>query len=190
MPKGNGYGEGTFIESRLFLSPAFISLGQRDTAPVVSSCSAPVLVLFLGKRQYGKRKDKKGQKVRVRVDGNRFTLTYKELESRGISQKRATRAIDELLAKGFISIIDPGGLYEMHKAVYALEEDYRNWRRGDDPIRTRGRDARRGFCGKKINIADVNGGHPHGRQRRTPCNKTRTSAGDTLKRGKMADVHE
>jgi len=189
MSKGNGYGTGTFLDAKMFLSPAFLSLGDKGTAPVVTNCSMKVLILFLGKRQFGTAKHK-GQKVKERTDGNRFMLTYKELESHGIDQKRATRAIDELLAKGFISIIDPGGLYEKHKAVYALEEDYRRWRRGDDPVRTRGRDVRRGFQGKKINIADVNGGHPHGRQRGTPGKRTRTSTGDTPKRGKKADAYK
>jgi len=189
MAKGNGYGAGTFLDSKMSLSPAFLSLGDKGTAPVVSISSLKVLILLLMKRQYGFRKHK-GQKVRERTDGNRFTLTYKELEARGFSQKKVTRAIDELLAKGFISIVDPGGLYEKHKAVYALEEDYRSWRPGDDPIRARASDVSRGYRGKKINIADVNDCHPHGRLRRAPGNKTQTSTTDTQKSEVFVHVHE
>lgn len=79
MAKGNGYGAGTFLDSKMSLSPAFLSLGDKGTAPVVSISSLKVLILLLMKRQYGFRKHK-GQKVRERTDGNRFTLTYKELE--------------------------------------------------------------------------------------------------------------
>lgn len=190
MSKKNGYGEGTFLETKMFLSPAWMSLGEKGTAPQVTSCSAKVLVLFLGKRRYGysRRKD---QKIRERTDGNRLTLTYKELESHGISNKKSTRAIDELLAKGFISIVDPGGAYEKHKAIYALEEDYRRWRPGDGPIRVRERDVLRGYQGScKIKTTDASDGHPHGRQRRTPHKKTRTSAGDTIINEVFADAHE
>ena len=83
--------------------------------------------MLLGKRQFAWVKDKKGEKNRVQKDENEFTLTYKELESRGIKQGAATRGIDELLAKGFISILDPGGSYEKHKAKYALETTYLQW---------------------------------------------------------------
>lgn len=169
----NGYGQGTFIDTRLFLSPAFMSLGQPGTAPRVSCCSAQVLILLLGKRKFGTRQDKKGSKIWERTDENKFTLTYKELESYGISQKRVTRAIDELLAKGFIEIINPGGLYDKDKAIYGLTDDYRKWRPGNSPIRTRSRDVQRGYQGKKISqtptedrYTDAHGGHPtkrHGR---------------------------
>lgn len=189
MSKKNGYGEGTFIEAKMFLSPAWMSLGEKGTAPQVTSSSIKLLVLFLGKRQYGYSK-RKGEKVRERTDGNQLTLTYKELESHGISNKKSTRAIDELLAKGFISIVDPGGLYENHKAVYALEEDYRQWRPGDDPIRTRERDVRRGYQGAKKNIADVSDPHSHGPRRPTPRAKTRTQATHTQKSEIFADASE
>ena len=165
MARGNGYGDGTFIEAKLFLSPAFLSLGKSGSSPVVSSVSLQVLILFLGKRKFGSRKNKKGQRVFERCDGNKISLTYKEMEARGISQKQFTRSIDELLAKGFISIVDPGGAYEKHKAVYALEENYRNWRPGDGPIRQRNRDLKRGYQNKN-----------NGRRGRTP---TRTSTTDT-----------
>lgn len=76
------------------------------------------------------------------------------MESYGISQKRVARAIDELLAKGFIEIINPGGLYDKDKAIYGLTDDYRKWRPGDPPMRTRSRDVQRGYQGKK-NVADA-----------------------------------
>jgi len=107
------------MKSKIFLCPTFLSLGLRGSSPVVSSCSAQVLILFLAKRTFGYQK-KNGKKVLERSDDNRLSLTYKELESLGISQKRATRSIDELLAKGFIEIVNAGGLFEKDKALYAL----------------------------------------------------------------------
>jgi len=162
----NGYGKGTFIETEMFLSKAFISLGVKETAPTVSSYSVNILIMLLGKRQYGKAKDSKGEKKRIRTDDNHFTLTYKELDERGIPQKSATRAFDELLAKGFIKIVDPGGAFEKHKAIYALSDDYLLWQPGQTMAK-RVRDVLRGYQKSKI-TADVNDGHPHRRQRRTP----------------------
>ncbi len=189
MPGKNGYGDGTFIETRLFLSRAFISLGVRGSARSVSASSVKVLMMLLGKRRYGYRKHK-GQKVRERTDGNRLTLTYKELEAHGISQHAATRSIDELLAKGFVSIVDPGGAFEKHKAVYAIEDDYRRWRPGDPPVRSRQRDVERGYQGKgkKTKTTSVNDGHSHARQRRAPTQKTRASTTGTLKNDNYAEI--
>lgn len=146
--KGNGYGKGTWVDTQLYLSPAFINLGKRGSSPTVSSHSHAMLMMFLGKRQFGTGKDRKGQKQKQRTDENRFHLTYDELEHWGISQTAATRCIDELLAKGFIGIAEAGGAFDKHKTVYELTEDWRKWRLGFKPIRTRKKDVRRGFQGR------------------------------------------
>jgi len=148
--RGNGYGSGTFIDSSLFLSPAYLSLGHKGTAPKVASCSPQMLTLLLAKRKFGKSPGKKGGgKSMVRTDGNRLTLTYAELESKGILQTRATRGFDELLAKGFIEIVHQGGAFDKDKTVYALTMDYINWRVGHPAIRVRVRDIRRGYQKRK-----------------------------------------
>ena len=167
MGKGNRYGAGTFIETEMFLSEAFLSLGERGTAPAVSNCSAQVLIMLLGKRTFAHVKQH-GKRVWARTDDNRISLTYAELKARGISQQRATRSFDELLAKGFIEIVNPGGLFERDKALYALTIEFRFWRRGTPPIRTRQRDMKRGYQGKKLGaISD------------TQKQESHTSTGDT-----------
>ncbi len=185
--KGNGYGKGTFIESKIFLSPAFLSLGKRGTSGSVSTISAQMLIFFLGKRQFATVKDKKGVRGKVRTDSNKFDLTYKELASHGISQAQAKRGFDELLWKGFIKVADPGGCYNRHKALYSLIEDYQNWRPGHPPVTVRKRDRNQGYQGKglgsvKINSTHVNEGHPHTRQRGAPPKKTHTSTRGTPKK--------
>jgi hypothetical protein len=148
MSKKNGYGSSTMVVASMFLSPAFLSLGHRGTAEVVSACSVQFLILLLGKRQFSK-KDRKGSKSRQCLNCKALTLTYKELEARGISQQRATRCIDELLAKGFIEIIHQGGCYDKDKTVFGLVDDYLRWRPGHIPMRARERrDVLRGFQGK------------------------------------------
>lgn len=151
----NGYGKGTFIETKMVLSPAYISLGQRGSCEYVSSASSLVLICLLLKRGFSKGRDRKGNEEQYkRSDDNRFTFTYKELTNKplNLTQPRATRAIDELLAKGFIEIHDPGGLYEKHKAIYGLVDDWKRWRPGDPPIRKRERDIKRGYQGKGLGI--------------------------------------
>jgi hypothetical protein len=148
----NGYGKGTFIDTKMFLSKAFFSLGERGSAKYVSSVSAQLLICFLGKRQFGKVRDRNGNKKRIRIDENRFTFTYKELASKphNLTIPRARRGLDELLAKGFIEIVDPGGAYEKHKAIYALVDDWKIWKPDDAPIRVRGKYEKRGFQGRGL----------------------------------------
>jgi hypothetical protein len=150
---GNGYGKGTFVETRMFLSKAFINLGKRGSSDTVSSYSIPMLMMFLGKRKFAEIKQQ-GQKKQVRSDDNRFYLTYKELASHGITQPAATRAIDELLAKGFVGIVEPGGAFDKHKTVYSLVEDWMKWKPGDPPMRVRPKDVKRGFQGKGLGAVE------------------------------------
>ena len=183
--KSNGYGKGTFMDTEMLLSPAYLSLGKPGTGQTISSCSVHLLNSFLLKRRFDYLKDKKGGNRRwVRTDDNRFVTTYKELQSKPFkfSQPRITRAIDELLEKGFINIIDPGGEYVKHKAVYELVDDWKYWKPGgerlpnrektppDPPVRVRGRDVHRGYQGqlkgavkKNPAHADVCEGHTRGR---------------------------
>lgn len=116
----------------------------------------------MAKRQFSWIKLKSGgSKELVRTDDNKFTLTYKELQGYGkrlnrkgewvpgmMTQPQITRAFDELLAKGFISIAEYGGAFEKHKQKYSLENDWAAWQWGDPPIRIRKRDRKRGFQGK------------------------------------------
>jgi len=159
----NGYGKGTFVDTKLFLSPAFISLGKQGTSPVVSYCSHAILIMLMGKRQFGMAKDRKGRKVKQRIDDNRFHLTYKELEHWGISQTVATKGFGELLAKGFVKIAEQGGAFDKHKNVYSLVDDWMDWQVGDPPIRVRPNDIKRGYQGKGKGVIEKQNSHTHAR---------------------------
>ena len=148
----------------MYLSQAFLSLGKPGSCKYVSAVSAQLLIRLMGKRWYSKPNGKRGSGPgrRVRADDNQFTLTYKELLSYGkrknkrgewvkglYTQPQVTRAFDELLAKGFISIAEYGGAFEKHKQKYSLENDWANWQWGDPPVRIRRKDRKRGFQDKK-----------------------------------------
>jgi hypothetical protein len=143
---------GTWIEREMYLSKAFWSL---------TGAASQLLILFLGKRKRDHIKDHKGNKSYNWINLNNITMTYKELENlwyhplktylpgeaKGITQPRITRAIDELLAKGFIEIVKPGGAYKQDKAVYGLIDKWKTWKKGD-VYSKRPLDAHRGWQGK------------------------------------------
>ena len=166
------------------LSPAYISLDVRGTVEVTSTASIHMLNSLLLRRQFSWIKDKKGNRNYERTDDKRFTLSYAELEKPpfNFSQGRITLGKDELLAKGFIAIVNPGGAYEKDKTIVKLVDDYRNWKPDDPPIRTRDRDVHRGYQGKGLGAAHNN---YRTRQRMTP---THTSTYDTPPKDTHVDV--
>lgn len=108
---------GTYIHRDLFESKAFIAL--KGVAP-------QLLILILGKRYF---KGVDGKKSCINCDNISFTY-IEAREKYGITQPRFTRAIDDLLAKGFIVIKHRGGAYQQDKTIYGLSENWRLWRPG------------------------------------------------------------
>jgi len=108
-----------------------------------------LLILILGKRQFQKH-SRTGKQKRICINCDKLNITYTEFKNKyGISQPRMTRAIDELLAKGFITIVYPGGTYKQDKAVYALSENWVIWQ-PRMVFETRKRESvERGFCKPK-----------------------------------------
>lgn len=115
-PKHIGKGKGTFIERDLFESPAFIAL----------SGAAPQMLIYI----LGERKFVQTGKSRICVNSNEIKLSYIELANLGITQPRATRGFDELLAKGFIKLIHHGGGCQKDQSVYGLSNQYLLWKKG------------------------------------------------------------
>ncbi len=206
--KSNGYGDGTYLKTKMYLSAAFLSLGQKGSCKCISTVSCQVLIMLLGKRKFSYIPRKGGSNKKwVRSDNNEFTLTYKELLSYGknrgkplirngkkvrgmMTQPQITRAFDELLAKGFIKIAEYGGAFDRHKSKYSLVNDWVNWKWGDRPIRVRRRENKRGFQDKKKqNTAYVNVAHPRIRERCTPTGETHTLAMHTPIKGETNGNH-
>ena len=93
------------LPQALVKSPVWIGL---------SGTAKSVCLIFRCKCQYAKMKGKKTRLVRTN-DGE-LIFTYEEaLQIYGITKTRFVRAIDELLAKGFIDIIATGA--GVHKAT-------------------------------------------------------------------------
>lgn len=137
---------GTWITQDLYFSKAFHDL--KGFAP-------QLLILFLAKRDIDNE--------HKCTNEDSITMTYIELEniynrgqenrhlpkSDGIRRPRIIRAIDELLAKGFIKIISRGGAYKQDKSVYGLSDQWRWWSSGV-VFNTRTKEPRRGYQGRKL----------------------------------------
>ena len=124
----------------MFESPAYMAL--RGFAP-------QLLTHILGKRQFV-TEGRKGKQKRICLNCDRLNVTYTEFKnSYGVTQPRMTRAIDQLLEKGFISIVYPGGTFRQDKAVYSLSNNWVIWQR-ERVFETRYRECvERGFCKPK-----------------------------------------
>jgi DNA-binding MarR family transcriptional regulator len=109
---------GTWIEREMMQSKAFINL--KGFAP-------QLLILILAKR-YFRLQGKKGKQKRICTNHDSINFTYIEAKKEyGVTQPRFTRAIDELLAKGFISVKHQGGTYKQDKTIFSLSEKWRLW---------------------------------------------------------------
>jgi len=115
-PKHIGKGKGTFVERELFESPAFIAL---------SGIAPQMLIYILGKREF-----KQTNKSRICMNADQIKLSYIELGELGITQPRATRGFNDLLAKGFIKLIHHGGGCQKDQSIYSLSNQYLLWKKG------------------------------------------------------------
>ena len=128
---------GTFVERELFESRAFLSL---------TGFAPQLLILILGKRQF-ETQGRKGKEKRICKNCNKLNVTYAEFKNKfGITQPRMTRAINQLLEKGFLSIVHPGGMYRKDKAIYSLSTNWVIWQPGMTFESRVKESVNRGFC--------------------------------------------
>lgn len=134
---------GTWVEKEMFEAKAFLSL--KGFAP-------QLLILFLAKRQF-ETHSRKGKQKRVCINCDSIYFTYIEAnEKYGITKARFTRARDELLAKGFITIRHQGGAYKQDKNIYALFDKWSFWLNGTVFEERKKESVQRGFCKPKTKV--------------------------------------
>ena len=116
--------KGVYFPKEILESKAYLAL---------KGIASQVLALFMLKRQFEnivgvKRIDKKKRQC---VNSQSLSLTYIEAEKKyGITQPRLTRAIDELLAKGFLTCTYQGGTWKQDKSTYGLIDKHLLWMPG------------------------------------------------------------
>jgi hypothetical protein len=128
---------GTWVERELFESKAFLSL---------RGAASQVLILFLSKRQFDKV-GRRGKEKRICTNRDSISFTYIEAEKKyGITKSRFSRALNELMAKGFISRIHQGGAWQRDKSIYALSDNWKQWSDGVVFENRKKENVERGFC--------------------------------------------
>ena len=127
---------GIFIEREMYQSKAFNSL---------TGFSPQLLIHLLDKRFFKRRKKKY-----LCQNSDNIRLSYAELRKKyKVTQPRITRAIDQLLARGFISMVKQGGTGEGDFNIYALSEKWCLWVKGQVWERRQIESVARGFCKPK-----------------------------------------
>ena len=128
------------IYRSMVVSKAFVSL---PTSAIV------VLCYMLAH----KKKLKKIRAGKYISEENDFYFTYKESEANlGFNKLKFVRAIDKLLAKGFISIQHKGGMFKRDRTLYRFENHYIFWTKDSKPIFTRSKDIKRGYTNNVIKL--------------------------------------
>lgn len=107
------------LEQSLVKSDSWLSLGRSAII---------VYLIFRTKCRIDKLQGKPGKRRRVIINNGEIVFTYAEaLKKYGITTSRFRRAIDELLAKGFIDIAATGmGVYRV-ATFYAISERWRDY---------------------------------------------------------------
>jgi len=135
---------GTWLEREMFESKAYLSL---------RGFASQLLVLFLSKRRFENR-GRKGKEKKICVNCNSLRFSYKQAnEKYGITKSRFCRAIDELLAKGFITIVHQGGGFKQDQSIYALSDNWMLWQPGMVFESRKKESVQRGFCIPKTKVA-------------------------------------
>ena len=93
----------------------------------LSGTAAKVLMWFLAKRRMTKLKSHKREPWIVANNGE-ITFTYKEAKSKhGLNPQAFSKAIDELVAKGFIDVERPGTGVGKVPTQFAISERWRGY---------------------------------------------------------------
>jgi hypothetical protein len=119
-----------YVPRELISSPAFLTLTGR--AP-------QVLLIFFGKRRIEKlkRPGPHGERFRVTNNGE-LVFSYRQArKTYGLSMRIFGRALDQLIAHGFIDVDKTGGGMQGDCSLYALSERWRTFGTADFVLRER-----------------------------------------------------
>lgn len=137
MPKSSPY---ILVERVMIKSPVFQSL---------SGTSKTVLMLFLYRRKYSKV-GRRGRGKWIFANNGEIIFTYQEaLNKWGITKPRFSRALDELIEKGFIDINHLGGGMVKDASTYYISQRWGKYGTDQFIPKSRPKDTRRlGFTKK------------------------------------------
>lgn len=112
-------GDVIVLKQRMVKSEVWLSLSR--TAIIV-------FLIFRTKCQIGKPPGKPGKRGPVIINNGEIVFTYHEAKKKyGISKNRFTRALKELVTKGFINIADTGMGVHKVTTYYAISERWQDY---------------------------------------------------------------
>ncbi len=137
---------GIYIERELYQSEAFLSLGKN---------AIKILFALLDNRKQEPQreaKDRRGNKRKPKfINLDSLEIPYGTLEKvYKMNRSSIPKAIDELLAKGFIEISYHGGACKHDKSKYALSNNYLLWTPNTAPFEIRPKRERHGYQGIRV----------------------------------------
>lgn len=112
---------------------------------------ASVILLYTLQQLEWHNTAKKSQKKRwICTNADQLKLLYSTFQNEPFKFHISTisRAIDSLLAHGFIMVKEQGGNCKGHISTYKYVEDWRRWKNGDAPIYTKTPYRNRGWTDK------------------------------------------
>ena len=145
---------GIFIERELYQSDAFLSLGKN---------AIKILLALLDNRKretQHQAKTKKGNKRKPKfINLDCLKIPYGTLEKvYKINRSSIPKAIDELLAKGFIKISYRGGACKHDMSKYSWSDNYLFWTPHTAPFEVRQKRERHGYQGQRIGATSLRQG--------------------------------
>jgi hypothetical protein len=106
-------------------------LQSRALRTITSPTVFLVLMDFYGRKQVTKKKGNSGNKKYDMTNNGELFYTYAEAEKKGISRTAFMKAIDELLARGFIFIAkESGGLFRV-ATQFGLSDEWKRFGQTD-----------------------------------------------------------
>lgn len=126
------------LPTKMIYSKAFNSLSGKGHI---------LIGYILNQLRYQKTKGNRSRSYGC-LNSNSLLIPYRVLKKEPFKMANSTitKSIDELLAKGFVKIVEQGGREKGHVSVYGLSEKYLQWQPGDAPVSVRRPYAKRGFC--------------------------------------------
>lgn len=134
-----------WVGYELLSSPAYRALTKIGT---------DILMFALSMRKFPPGTKKKPRNYWKPTNSHEILIPYKTVRdffsTRGNkppTERSVTRAINDLMAKGFIDVVRVGGSGKGDVSKYRLTHDWRVWAPGDATVYTKeGMSHRRGFC--------------------------------------------
>lgn len=129
----------TTIQDQILFSKAWLSLGGK--AP-------QVYMLFRYRVQTEKVKYGPDKGKHRETNTQNLTFTYKQAKEYGLTQDMFLTALDSLIDRGFLDVIEYGGGLEHRKTIYGLSDRWRKYGQSgfESVVRTK---HNRGYCAKK-----------------------------------------